>query len=209
MLLDLDNTLYPRERGVFDRISTLIDSYVQDVSGLPAGRARELRQSYIDTYGTTLGGLIRHHGVEPEHYMDHVHQVPVEKLLDTDPGLDAILAAIDLPKVIFTNATSRHARRVLSALGVSAHFDHICDLASTGYAGKPDPGSYRTASRMLGFDPGAIMFADDRIENLEPAARLGMTTILVGGGGSENSHHQVSDMAGLAGMIKGASWFRG
>lgn len=207
VLFDLDNTLYPAERGVFDRINSRIERYVMEHTGLPSAKARALRRRYVEEYGTTLAGLMRHHGVDPEAYLDFVHQVPVESLLAPDPVAQRVLSAIRLPKVVFTNASERHARRVLAALGIEDLFAGICHLAATGYAGKPAATAYRSAVRLLDLPEGAVMFVDDRLENLDPAASLGMTTVFVGPADPGNGHHHVTGMEDLGRLVAGADWF--
>jgi putative hydrolase of the HAD superfamily len=56
---------------------------------------------------------MRHHSVDPDQYLEYVHNVPVDEILNPDAALTAFLNSIGLPMAIFTNGSSRHARRVL------------------------------------------------------------------------------------------------
>jgi putative hydrolase of the HAD superfamily len=209
ILFDLDNTLYPRERGVFLRISERIDQYVARRSGLSGDEVRPLRREYIDRYGTTLGGLMRHYDVDPDEYMDFVHAVPVEEMLVPDEELDALLNAIELPRIIFTNATAVHATRVLNALGVRPHFESIVDLADTGYLGKPDSKAFMTAADRLGFAPGELLFVDDLQVNVEAASQLGILTAHVSDDGNGVGDFSVERVIELGELFVGAEWFKG
>ena len=94
ILFDLDNTLYPPERELFSLIDVRINRYMQEVAGIPAAAVDGLRRRYWAEYGVTLGGLIRHHGVDPEDYVEYVHDVDVERRLTPDAGLRIALQAL-------------------------------------------------------------------------------------------------------------------
>ena len=79
ILFDLDNTLYPREKGVFDRINERINLFVMDLTGECVDDVRIMRKDYIGRYGTTLGGLMKHFDVHPDEYLDYVHDVRSEE----------------------------------------------------------------------------------------------------------------------------------
>ncbi|MDF1535389.1 MAG: pyrimidine 5'-nucleotidase [bacterium] len=208
ILFDLDNTLYPREKGVFDRINERIDSYVARWTDRPGSEVSSLRREYIDRYGTTLGGLKRHHGVDPGEYMEYVHDVPVEEMLDPDEGLSRFLGAIELPKFIFTNASAAHAARVLAALGVGFHFEGIIDLADTGYLGKPDKQAFASAVGRLGAEPGETLFVDDIPANVQAARQLGILTAHVGEGGNGIGDFSAGKATELGELFAGTSWYR-
>lgn len=209
ILFDLDNTLYPRERGVFLRISERIDQYVARRSGLSGDEVRPLRQEYIGSYGTTLGGLMRHYQVDPDEYMNFVHAVPVEEMLAPDDELDMFLASIELPMAIFTNASAVHTTRVLDALGVRSYFDSVVDLADTGYLGKPDSKAFMTAAGRLGYPPDELLFVDDLQVNVESASKLGILTAHVTDDCNGAGDISVEKVTELGEMFSGMIWFNG
>jgi putative hydrolase of the HAD superfamily len=57
-------------------------------------------------------------------------------------------------------------------------FDVFFSSCYTGYR-KPDPEAYRFALRFTQRDPAESLFLDDRPENIEAAARLGLRTLRV------------------------------
>src|SRR4030043_1248306 len=128
ILFDLDNTLYPRECGLFHLIEERIKEYLRIRLGLTHAESAALRHKYLRAYGFTLVGLMNHHGIYPEDYLTFVHEVDVEGVLGEDRGLARMMSRIPLKKVIVTNSTQRHAQRVICSLGVEPFFAHIFDI---------------------------------------------------------------------------------
>ncbi len=180
VLFDLDNTIYPASSGVMKGIDIRITEYVQNLLGIEIEQAQELRRHYYSTYGTTLNGLQRHHAVDPEHYLDHVHDLAIESFLTSDAELDQLLSELKATKAIFTNSPVEYARRVLRAMGIERHFEHIFDIRFSGFQPKPDPVVYQSVLDTLGVAGSAAILVEDSPQNLPPAHALGMTTILVG-----------------------------
>ncbi|MER5480400.1 HAD-IA family hydrolase [Streptomyces sp. NPDC002734] len=94
-----------------------------------------------------------------------------------DPeAVELLRRARDLvPLVIVTNATAR-LEGELAAMGIGDLADHVVNSAWEGVA-KPDPEIYRTACRLAGVAPERCLFVDDRTENTEAAAALGMSAV--------------------------------
>ena len=80
----------------------------------------------------------------------------------------------------FTNADANHARRLLDHLGLSHLFSDLFHIESAGFIPKPDPKAFERLVAAHAIDAGATAFFEDRAPNLEPAAALGMATVLVG-----------------------------
>lgn len=66
---------------------------------------------------------------------------------------------------------------ILTATGYLAHFDHVIASCQVGYA-KPEPEIYQIALHKAGAKPAESLVIDDKAPMLEPAAKLGFTTIL-------------------------------
>jgi putative hydrolase of the HAD superfamily len=180
ILFDLDNTIYPASSGIMKGVDVRITEYVQNLLGLDLEQARELRQHYYITYGTTLNGLQRHHAVDAEHYLGYVHDLAIESFLSSDAELDHLLSELAVIKAIFTNSPAEYARRVLRAMGIERHFEHVFDIRFSGFMPKPDPAVYRSVLDMLDVPGANAILVEDTPQNLPPARALGMTTILVG-----------------------------
>ena len=182
LLFDLDNTLYPPERQLFDLIDVRINRFMREQVGIPEGDVDGLRREYWAAYGVTLQGLIRHHGVDPEDYLHYVHDVDVSSRLEADFGLRDMLAALPQRKAVFTNGSSCHADRVLAALGIADQFEQVFDIRVANYLPKPYPAPYQAVLAALGSSPENCTMIEDSRENLRTAKQLGMTTVLVGAG---------------------------
>jgi trehalose-phosphatase len=79
-------------------------------------------------------------------------------------------------------SSSRNAREVLEAAGLTALFDVIVDgndAARLGLTGKPDPDTFRAAANALGVAPGRAMMVEDALSGVA-AGRAGGFGLVVG-----------------------------
>ena len=76
-VFDLDNTLYPAECNLFLQVDRNIQQFIMDLFDLPPDEARKLQKSYFHEHGTTLNGLMAKHGIEPEEFLEFVHDIDV------------------------------------------------------------------------------------------------------------------------------------
>ncbi|MGH6958179.1 MAG: pyrimidine 5'-nucleotidase [Caulobacteraceae bacterium] len=185
-LFDLDNTLYPAETGLGVEISARITGYVAELTGLERGSAQALQKRYLDEYGLTLRGLMLHHGVDP----DAFHAIFDDLALTALPRDEALADAVaSLPgrRLIFTNAHEGHVRRVLARLGLADLFHGVFHIGHANYAPKPAPEAFERMTAAFGLRAASTCFFEDRAANLQPAAALGMTTVLVGLGAEANA----------------------
>jgi putative hydrolase of the HAD superfamily len=202
ILFDLDNTLYPRECGLFRLIEERIEGYLRSRLGLTQEEASALRRRYIQDYGFTLVGLMKHHGIDPQDFLVFVHEVDVEGVLGEDTGLAHMMSHIPLDKVIVTNSTQQYAQRVIRSLGVEPSFSHIFDIAFMGYIPKPHPSSFRKVMGYLGMTGEKCIMLDDHPPTLATARGLGMTTVYVGTAEHVEADYQISEIMGLEGILK-------
>ena len=197
-LFDLDNTLYPLESGLAARMSPRITDFVETLTGLPRGEALALQKRYLAEHGLTLGGLMAHHGVDPDEYHAVFHDVPLD-CLAPDAGLTAALRRLPGRRLIFTNSDAIHTERVVEALGLTGLFEAVFHIGSARFAPKPSPLAFERILAAHQIDPAATAFFEDAERNLEPAAALGMTTVLVGAHAQASQapfvHHRTADLA--------------
>ena len=192
-LFDLDNTLYPKSNGLMTEIGRRMNRYMSERLGIPADKVREIRDSLLVSYGTTLNGLRRSYEIDPDDFLSFVHDIPLEGFVGRDEPLDRMLSALPLRKIIFTNADARHARRVLSRLGVLRHFEAIIDIHFIGFCNKPDPRAYRAALEYACVRPDECILLEDYPVNIKTAKAMGMTTVLVGDGGEAGATAAIAD----------------
>ena len=202
ILCDLDNTLYPRSCGLFHLIEERIKEYLRIRLHLTQAEAAALRRDYLQTYGFTLVGLMKHNRIDPEDYVDFVHEVDVEGTIGKDRDLARMMSMIALEKAIVTNSTTRHARRVLRSLGVETFFAHIFDIAFMGYCPKPHYRAFRKVLDHLGVGAEECLMLDDHPPTVATARALGMTTIYVGEAEQVEADYQISEIKGLEGVLR-------
>ncbi len=179
-LFDLDNTLYPASSGLVPHVEQRIMHFVMEHMQVDAATALEMCQSYYATYGTTLQGLQSHFGVvEPESYLNYIHDVPIEEFIVPNPQLVAMLTELPVRKIIFTNSVRDYAERVLDHMGIRDQFERIFDVRYFKLVGKPDPAAYAHILQWLRLPGEEVIMIEDSAVNLPPAKALGMTTILV------------------------------
>ena len=66
---------------------------------------------------------------------------------------------------------------------------------------KPEPRIYEIAAERLGLKPEECVFVDDRPGNLEPAAELGMRTVLYNRDGHDYDGEQIHSLAELPDLL--------
>lgn len=181
ILFDLDETLYPRQARLMDAIGQRIQLFMVQKTGIPADDVVSKRRYYYQQYGTALRGLMEEYRINPAEYLQFVHDLNPRDFFGASPPLNQMLTEIPLRKVIFTNADTAHAERVLNTLQVRAHFERIIDLEAINYKNKPDPLAYHRVLELLDTAGAHCIMVDDTARNLIPAKDLGMTTILVDG----------------------------
>ena len=200
LLLDLDDTLYPPESGVWEAIGERIVTFVQERLRLSRQDARSLREEYTQTYGTTLKGLLTHHRIDAREYMDYVHNLPIHEHINPNPALKHMLAGLPQQIMIFTNADRKHAERVLDALGLGPEINDVIGYFELEPHNKPEPQAYARAMQLADeADPRKCVLVDDQQRNLDPAAKLGMTTVIVGTDPPQRTNHrQIARITDLA-----------
>jgi putative hydrolase of the HAD superfamily len=177
-VFDLDNTLYPHHSNLFAQIDVKMTAYVSELLQLPREEARKLQKELYLKYGTTLNGLMDRHNIDPDDFLNKVHDIDYSWLAP-DPALGDAIRALPGRKFIFTNGDRGHAERTARQLGILDHFDDIFDIVAAGLTPKPAPETYDkflALHRIAG--PDAVMF-EDLARNLSVPKALGMITVLI------------------------------
>lgn len=97
------------------------------------------------------------------------------------PGVDALLAQLkkQYQLVALTNTNCIHGPVwQLKYTDTLHHFDHVFSSHEL-HARKPETAAYRHVLDYLRVQPAEAVFLDDSPANVEGAAQLGLTTILV------------------------------
>ena len=178
-IFDLDNTLYDINLGLFKKISNRITDFIMSKYSLDIDQAKKIQKEYYLKYGLTLRGLIVEKKLEPEEFLDYVHDVEHPELEKNDQLISKI-RILEGKKIIFTNATSKHAKKILNILELEDDFDQIIDIKDLEYIPKPDKRSYKKLLECLNLNKENLdktIFFEDTVKNLIPAKELGITTV--------------------------------
>ncbi|GIR62394.1 MAG: pyrimidine 5'-nucleotidase [Alphaproteobacteria bacterium] len=178
-IFDLDNTMYDINLGLFKKISNRITDFIMSKYSLDIDQAKKIQKEYYLKYGLTLRGLIVEKKLEPEEFLDYVHDVEHPELEKNDQLISKI-RILEGKKIIFTNATSNHAKKILKILELEHDFDQIIDIKDLEYIPKPDKRSYKKLLECLNLNKENLdktIFFEDTVKNLIPAKELGITTV--------------------------------
>jgi putative hydrolase of the HAD superfamily len=201
-IFDLDNCLYPAGSRLFELIDQRMTAYIEELLGVDKDEARRIQKMHFHGSGTTLAGLMKHHDVDPRHFMGEVHDIPLDRL-QRDDRLIAALARLPGRKFVHTNGDADYAWKVLNRLGIAATIDHLHDIFAADLTPKPELHGYRKLLEQFEIDPSRAAMVEDMARNLVPAKQLGMTTIWVDNGSERGDHgydaaavdHRITDVA--------------
>lgn len=199
-IFDLDDTLHNASAHVFPVMNTAMTQYIMTHLNLDERAAYQLRQHYWHIYGATLKGLVRHHGIDPHHFLEHTHTLSnLPDMVQTSKRLRHTLQSLSGQKQVFTNAPLSYALRVLNLLNIRDIFTTIFSVESTQFHPKPSKRGFMRVLKRLKTSPKNCIMVEDNLPALMMAKRMGMETIWV----TKQLHkpnyvdHRVSDILAL------------
>jgi len=179
-IFDLDNTLHDASAHIFPEMHDQINAYLMRHFGVDEAGANGMRSFFWSRYGTTMQGLMRHHGTDPRHFLRETHRFPeLAGMVRHDNALRHALSRLAGRKIVFSNAPRHYAEEVLRVIGLARWFEAVYTIEDTGFRGKPAPHGYHLLLRTHDLDPRRCAMIDDALENLRAAHRLGMSTVWV------------------------------
>lgn len=177
-IFDLDNTLYPAECNLFAQVDQRMAKFIAEHLGVPLQYARHLQKSYYRQFGTTLAGLMKIHRMEPDRFLDYVHDIDLT-VVPQHPELAKAIETLPGRKLIFTAGSRKHAENVAGKLGILHLFEDIMDIVATEFVQKSQAEAYDRLVHRHGVEAQQAAMFEDMPHNLEPAHAIGMTTVLV------------------------------
>ncbi len=177
-VFDLDNTLYPHHANLFAQIDVRMTDYVSALLELPRDEARKVQKEFYRDYGTTLNGLMTQYGIDPDDFLQKVHDIDYS-WLTPDPALGDAIRALPGKKFIFTNGDRGHAERTARQLGILDHFDEIFDIVAAGLVPKPARETYDKFASLHRIDTAKAAMFEDLARNLLVPKAMGMATVLI------------------------------
>lgn len=178
-IFDLDDTLHNASAHIFPVMNRAMTQYIQDYLSLDYDQANQLRQHYWRIYGATLKGLMRHHGVNPHHFLHHTHQLDLPEMVIRTERLKHLIQQLPGRKCIFTNAPKAYARKVLALLQIADCFELVFSVESSQFHAKPSQRAFARILKVLKVNASQCIMIEDSKPALMTAKRLGMRTIWV------------------------------
>jgi putative hydrolase of the HAD superfamily len=194
-VFDLDNTLYPHHLNLWEQVDVRIRDYIAGFLKVSHDEAFRLQKDYYRRYGTSLRGLMEEHGLDPDAFLEAVHEIDYSPL-KPDPALGAAIARLPGRKLILTNGTRRHAETVMRRLQIEERFEDVFDIAAANLEPKPRPAVYDRFLSRHGVDPHKAAIFEDLARNLEVPHALGMITVLVVPAGTREVFREEWELAG-------------
>ena len=142
-----------------------------------------------------MRGMMTEHGINPDDYLEFVHQID-HSPLEPNPALGAAIESLPGRKLILTNGTRKHADAVMKKLDIHHHFEDVFDIVAANLDPKPLPQVYDRFLAKHGVDPKKAAMFEDLARNLEAPHALGMTTVLVVPDGTKEVLREVWENAG-------------
>ena len=177
-IFDLDNTLYSADSGIFQQVHKLMGKFIVDHLNLNINEAKKIQRKYYKKHGTTLRGLMDHHGIDPDSFLEEVHNLDYS-IVSPNLKLAKNLENLNGKKFIFTNANKKHADIILDKLQIANLFEGIFDIKMANYIPKPEIQTYEKLIETYKITPNKTIMFDDIAKNLVPASKMGFITVWI------------------------------
>ena len=177
-IFDLDNTLYPHHLNLWHQVDTRIRDYIANYLNIAHDEAFKLQKDYYRRYGTSMRGLMTEHGMQPDDFLEVVHEID-HSPLEPNPALGDAIEKLPGRKLILTNGTRKHADAVMRRLEIHSHFEDVFDIVAAELEPKPSAKTYDRFLARHGVDPTKSAMFEDLSRNLAVPHALGITTVLV------------------------------
>ena len=177
-IFDLDNTLYSGQTKVFEQVDKKMSSFISEKLNISIDEAKKIQKEYFHKYNTTLSGMIKHHKIDANEFLEFVHDVNLN-FLKQDKELEKEIARISGKKIIFTNGSRAHAENVTKKIGINKLFDGVFDIVDADFVPKPSIEAYKKIIEKYKIEPQYCIFIEDIARNLKPAHELGMKTVWI------------------------------
>lgn len=136
-VFDLDNTLYSPEEEIFSQIDKKMTEFIISKFNVDEEEAFNIQKKYFLEYGTTLSGLMKRKNIDPDEFLEFVHDINLE-ILKPNNKLTSIIEKLPGDKFVFTNGSKKHAENVIQQLQMNKVFDDIFDIKDSNFIPKPN-----------------------------------------------------------------------
>ena len=183
LLLDLDGVCYGKHNNyslekVFGQVSKRMTMFISERLKIDISTAKQLQTDYFYKYNTSLNGLMIHHKIPPEEFLEYVHDIDLS-FMKEDKIMRNELENLDLKKFIFTNGSAEHAKNILTHLGIYDLFgrDKVFDIKDAGYIPKPEAKTFDLMVKKFNINPEETIYIEDIAKNLSIGYKRGCMTV--------------------------------
>ena len=201
-VFDLDNTLYPPSANLFGQMDLRFAAYVTRLTGMDAEAALKLCHRYWAAHGSTLIGLMEDYDIDPHEFLADVHDIDITHL-EEDPALTAAITALKGRRIVYTNGSQNHAKRVLAARGLTRAFDAVYGCEDAEFAPKPTETAFSRVFTKDGVVATKAAMFEDEPRNLAVPHALGMRTVHVHHirDDADHIHHHTDDLTDFLSQV--------
>ena len=175
ILFDLDGVLYDDLEAVFGQVSRKMTKYISNKLNLNLEKAKELQTNYFHKYNTSLNGLMIHHDIDPEDFLNYVHDIDLT-FMKKDLVLKNELENLKTKKFIFTNGSKNHAKNITEHLGIDDLFDGLFDIVDAEFSPKPTAKAFDLMIKKFKINPKETLYIEDIAKNLSIGKERGTIT---------------------------------
>ena len=175
ILFDCDGVLYSDLEAVFGQVSKRMTIYISNKLNLDLTKAKELERDYFNKYNTSLNGLMIHHDIPPEEFLEYVHDIDLS-FMEKDLVLRNELENINLNKFVFTNGSRAHVKNIVKTLGIEDQFKDIFDIVDAKYHPKPEAKAFDLMVDKFKINPKETLYIEDIAKNLSIGKQRGTIT---------------------------------
>ena len=176
ILFDCDGVLYQDLEAVFGQVSKKMTEYISSKLNVDLIKAKELQTNYFHKYNTSLNGLMIHHDIPPEEFLEYVHDIDLS-FMKKDKLLREELEKLNIKKFIFTNGSKEHVKNITAHLGIEDLFDGIFDIVDAEFHPKPEAKAFDLMVKKFNIEPKNTIYIEDIAKNLSIAKARGSTTV--------------------------------
>ncbi|MBI4214448.1 HAD hydrolase-like protein [archaeon] len=186
-VFDMDGTLYGLDSGsfklssVYRQIKNNIYLFLSGRLGItPEAAASEYENINLAYNGHASIGFEKEFGIDRYDYFNNTWNINPDGLIQPDDAVKRLFKTLAGRVAVLTNAPRVWAVRALDYLGI---YDDVSDALFTGEPDirKPNPLAFRRVIDFLKVGPEqAVSVGNEVEEDILPAKKLGMKTVLVG-----------------------------
>jgi len=176
ILFDCDGVLYQDLEAVFGQVSKKMTEYISSKLNVDLIKAKELQTNYFHKYNTSLNGIMIHHDIPPEEFLEYVHDIDLS-FMKKDKLLREELEKLNIKKFVFTNGSKEHVKNITEHLGIEDLFDGIFDIVDAEFHPKPEAKAFDLMVKKFNIEPKETIYIEDIAKNLSIAKARGSTTV--------------------------------